>query len=108
MRRTLIHLLVSATALGAPAAVRGADDLTPLSGPTLPMPAPVPGMLPASPISFIRPNRLDVWQYYAVDRNGRWRPRVALIGEGAFYMYDGMRYPGLPINQLNVMPYLLD
>jgi hypothetical protein len=106
MRRTLIHLLVSATVLGTPAAVRGADDLTPLAEPTLPMPAAVPTIV--GPVSFVRPNRLDVWQFYAVDRSGRWRPRVALTGDGAYYMYNGMRYPGLPVNQLNVMPYLLD
>jgi hypothetical protein len=112
MRRTFIHLLVSATALGAPAVARGADDLTPLAGPTLPMPAPVPGnpgTIPsASPISFYRPNRMDVWQNYAVDRSGRWRPRVALTGEGAFYIYNGKPYLRLPVDQLNVMPYLLD
>jgi hypothetical protein len=108
MRRTLIQLLVFAAALETPAALRGADELTPLSGPTLPMPAPVPQMLPAAPITFIRPNRLDVWQNLAVDRSGRWRPRVALFGDGPFYMYNGMPYPGLPVNQLNVMPYLLD
>jgi hypothetical protein len=112
MRRTLIRLLFSAAALGTPAVARGADDLTPLSGPTLPMPAPVPGapgmMYPGGPVSFYMPNRLDVWQNYGVDRTGRWRPRVALTGEGAFYLYNGMPYPGLPVNQLNVMPYLFD
>ncbi len=108
MRRTLIHLLVSATALGTPAILRGADDLTPLAGPTLPMPAPVPGTAWPAGISFSQPNRMDVWQFYGVDRTGRWRPRVILTGDGAFYLYNGVRYPGLPVNQLNVMPYLLD
>ena len=108
MRRTLIHFLLSVSALGGQAA-RAADDLTPLTGPTLPMPAPVPGpILLPGPISFYRPNRLDVWQNYGVDRAGRWVPRVVLTGEGAYYFSNGMPYPLLPVQQLNVMPYLLD
>jgi hypothetical protein len=107
MRRTLIHFLLSVSALSGPAAY-AADDLTPLKPETLPMPAPVPVPVFAGPVSFYRPNRLDVWQYYGVDRTGRWVPRVILTGEGAFYLYNGMPYPGLAVNQLNVMPYLLD
>jgi hypothetical protein len=105
MRRTLIRLLITASTLAVPAAARGADDLTPLTGPTLPMPAPVP--VPSVPVSFYRPNRMDVWQNYGVDRHGRWVPRVILTGEGAFYM-NGRPYPPLSVQQLNVMPYLFD
>jgi hypothetical protein len=104
MRRLLIHLLVSASTLAVPAAARGADDLTPLNQPTLPMPAP----LPAPPVSYLRPNRLDVWQNYGVDRHGRWVPRVILINEGAFYYYNGRPYPIISVQQLNWMPYMLD
>jgi hypothetical protein len=102
MRRTLILLLACASTPIANAA----DDLKPLTGPTLPMPVPVP-IVPGQ-VSYLLPNRLAVWQYYGVDHNGRWRPRVALTGDGAFYLYNGMPYGLMPVNQLNVMPYLLD
>jgi hypothetical protein len=107
MRRTLIHLLVSVTTLGATAA-RGADgpELTPLTGPMLPMPAPL-GPQASMPTGFYRPNRMDVWQNLAVDRSGRWRVRVALFGDGAYYP-NGMPYPLLPVRQMDVIPYLLD
>jgi hypothetical protein len=108
MRRTLIHLLLSASTLGASAVARGADgpELTPLTGPTLPMPAPL-GPQPFVPMGFYRPNRWDVWQNYAVDRTGHWRPRVALFGNGAYYP-NGMPYPLLPIKQTDVLPYLFE
>ncbi|HEX4589491.1 MAG TPA: hypothetical protein VH120_06155 [Gemmataceae bacterium] len=106
MRRTLVSLLLSTAAFAGSA--RGADDLTPLV-PALPMPAPVPGFaVPSGPVSFYMPNRLDVWQHYGVDRQGRWVPRVILIGEGAFYYSNGRPYGLLPVNQQYVMPYLLD
>jgi hypothetical protein len=110
MRRLLIRIVAATLALNWPAAIRGADELTPLSGPTLPMPAPaspVP-LPPPGSVSFILPNRMAVWQNYAVDRAGRWRPRVALTGNGAYYTINGKPYWYLPVNQLNVMPYLFD
>jgi hypothetical protein len=108
MRRTFFNLLVSAAALGASAAARAADapELTPLTGPTLPMPAPL-GPQPFVGMGFYRPNRMDVWQNYAVDRTGHWRPRVALFGIGAYYP-NGMPYPMLPVRQMDVIPYLFD
>jgi hypothetical protein len=106
MRRTFVALLTTA-ALATPAAVRGADaELTQLTGPVLPMPAPVP--IAPGHVTIVRPNRMDIWQYYGVDRSGRWRPRVALTGDGAFYLYNGMPYPLLPVQQTKVMPYLFD
>jgi hypothetical protein len=111
MRRTLIHLLLSATAFAGATTLYAADDLTPLKEPTLPMPTSGPAMpgtmLPSGPVSFYRPNRLDVWQNLAVDRAGRWVPRVALTPLGAFYP-NGRPYPFLPAKQNVVMPYLLD
>jgi hypothetical protein len=106
MRRILIFVLAVVSAVAAPNRAWAADDLTPLTGPTLPMPSPIP--IAPGQMSFYLPNRLAVWQNYGVDRNGRWRPRVIMTGEGAFYYYNGMPYPLLPVQQLNVMPYLLD
>lgn len=110
MRRILIALSLSAILLDLSPAHAG-DDLTPLRDPPLTMPTPVPSIqappLAAGPISFNRPNRMDVWQYYGVDRHGRWVPRVLLTGNGAFYYSNGMPYP-VSVHQTNVMPYLFD
>jgi len=107
MRRTLINVLVSVTTFGVTTAARSdGPELMPLTGPMLPMPASL-GTVAPMPTGFYRPNRLDVWQNMAVDRSGRWRVRVALFGDGAFYP-NGMPYPLLPVRQLDVMPYLLD
>jgi hypothetical protein len=108
MRRTLIHLVMSVSTFASTAAARGADglELTPLAGPTLPMPTPL-GPQPFVGMGFYRPNRWDVWQNLAPDRAGFWRPRVALFGNGAFYP-NGMPYPMLPIRQMDLIPYILD
>jgi hypothetical protein len=107
MPRIVLTLLVSWVFAGAMAA-RAADDLTPLQDPPLTMPTPLPTPVPiVGPPSFYRPNRMDVWQHLGVDRHGRWVPRVILTGEGAFYYTTGMPYP-VSVNQINVMPYLLD
>jgi hypothetical protein len=107
MRRTLIHLLLSATALGAPARASAADgpELTPLTDPALFV---SPGAGVPVGVGFYRPNRLDVWQYYGVDRSGRFRPRVALTPEGAFYLYNGAPYPWLTVRPLDFITYILD
>lgn len=34
-----------------------------------------------------------VWNNYAVDRYGRWRPRVILAPFGSYYYYNGQPYP---------------
>jgi len=93
--------------------VHASDDLTPLNGPTLPMPTPAPSppivvMQSTMPTGFYRPSRMDVWQYYAVDRNGGWKPRVAMTPYGNYYMYNGVPYYMLPIKQMDVIPYVLD
>jgi hypothetical protein len=58
--------------------------------------------------SFYRPNRWDIWQYYAVDRTGHWRPRVALGSPTPFYLYNGAPYPLLPVRPRDFLPYILD
>jgi len=56
-------------------AIAADQDLTPLQCP----PYIVPGMC-AYP-AFEQPSRLAVWQYYAVDRSGHFRPRLPLTPE---------------------------
>ena len=74
-------------------AVAADQDLTPLQCPTY----IVPGM--CSYPAFEQPSRLAVWQYYAVDRSGHFRPRLPLTTE--------------PFNKATVqpriyLPYILD
>jgi hypothetical protein len=89
MRLTLALLMV-----GIAGRVAAADsDLTPLQCPT----TIVPGMCEYP--GFERPSRLAVWQYYAVDRSGHFRPRTPLTTE--------------PFNKATVqpriyLPYILD
>ena len=113
MSRRILRAIVGIAMLMSANHVRASDDLTPLAGPTLPMPTPTPQPLimvmpSARPTGYYRPNRMDVWQYYAVDRNGGWKPRVAMTPYGNFTMYNGVPYYMLPIKQMDVIPYILD
>ena len=75
-----------------------ADD--PMPEEKLPAPriivAPPPAggnlFLPAAPILYQHGTR-DVWQNYAVDSSGRWRPRVILAPYGSYYYSNGQPYP---------------
>jgi len=60
--------------------------------PVLPPPRAVPTEI-RLPISYIRPNPYDVWQYYDVDRTGRFRPVVAPSYGGVRYLATGEPYP---------------
>lgn len=58
-------------------------------------PAPVGGNLflaPPPPILRQHGTR-DVWQNFAVDATGRWRPRVILAPFGSYYYSTGQPYP---------------
>ncbi len=114
MTRHLPVLLLTLSALTVTPSARGADDpeLTPLPAPT-PAPALPPVVMgpggPFVPLGFYRPSRWDVWQYYAVDRTGHFRPRVALTPEGStYYLYNGKPYNLLPVQPRWMMPYILD
>jgi hypothetical protein len=61
---------------------------------TLPAPRPVnpPAVVvPAPPVYrlYTPPLSRDVWQAYGVDYKGFWRPRVAFMPQGDFYLYNG-------------------
>jgi hypothetical protein len=71
MRALLATLIVVFFAQCVPA---DQPDLTPLQPPTI-------VLLPWVPPAFEQPSRLAVWQYYAVDRSGHFRPRVPLTTE---------------------------
>src|SRR5262245_36088793 len=75
--------------------------------PAEPMPAPRPVLLgPAvpPPVVFSQPNPYDVWQAYAPDRQGYFRPRVVLTPAGPFRVADGAFIPSMVINPGIVVP----
>ncbi len=45
------------------------------------------------PLGFTRPDPYAVWQNYAVDRQGKFRPLVAPFDDGLRYVANGEPYP---------------
>jgi hypothetical protein len=66
---------------------------------------PEPAKLPAS---YHRTSRYDVWQFYGVDRSGRFRPRVILSPHGAYYLYNGQPFPWVSNHPMEFAPYVVD
>jgi hypothetical protein len=82
-----------------------AADEDPSKVEPLPPPLMVMPEAPAPPI-FPRVNRYDVWQNYAVDRQGHWRARVIYSPSGAYYLYNHAPYAYTPVRSpLQFMPY---
>jgi hypothetical protein len=80
-------------------------------GEPLPSPRPLPPeyvVVPYSPPAFYRTSDYDVWQYYGVDRSGRWRPLVVQGPHGPFYLYNGQPFPWTSVHPREVMPYAAD
>jgi hypothetical protein len=104
----MIPFFLLAMLAGASSPSRG-DDTPPPESAMGPQPTPLeivapdfegPVMLP-----YERRNRLDVWQYYAVDRQGRWRPRVIYSPYGPYYLYNGAPFPYTSTRMSEFMPY---
>jgi hypothetical protein len=111
MAYSFVRLFVALSLLDPATFVR-ADE--PPKAEPLPPPTPVEteAALPviefAPVLPYERIDRYAKWQYFAVDRQGHWRPRVAYTPAGAFYLYDGTPYPYTPIRSLNFMTYATD
>jgi hypothetical protein len=60
--------------------------------PVLPSPRPLAAQV-VGPVSFVRPDPYAVWQNYAVDRRGYWRPLVVPSFDGPRYLATGDPYP---------------
>lgn len=74
------------------------------------LPAPqrvqaAPVVVPA--IYFLRPNPYDVWQAYAVDSYGRFRPRVIPAPDGFRYVANGASYSPWPNYPQKVSPMIV-
>jgi hypothetical protein len=55
--------------------------------------------------AYFRQSRMDIWQNYAVDRTGHWRPLVIYSPSGAYYRYNGQPFPWAEVNGPEFMPY---
>jgi hypothetical protein len=73
-----------------------------------PVAKPEPVYVETSPLAFERGNRYEVWQYLAVDRQGRFRPRVIYSPYGAYYLYSGAPFPWTATRPAEFMPYASD
>lgn len=62
---------------------------------------------PAYPV-YYRRSAYDVWQYYGVDRQGGFRPRVVYSPYGPYYLSNGAPYPWTITHQRDFMPYVVD
>ncbi len=77
----------------------------------LPPPRKEPVEIKPAPVivyPHVRVSAYAVWDHYAVDRNGFFRPRVIDTPYGAFYSYTGKPYPWTTTNSRNYMPYAAD
>src|SRR5262249_39785771 len=87
--------------------LRGAEPTIELS-PT-PRIIVLPDPVYSPPVSFYRKSQYDVWQYVAVDRSGRFRPRVVpQLHQDGYYLYNGHYYPWIATHQRDFMPYAMD
>lgn len=75
----------------------------------LPQPRPANVATPSmeepalNPVYF-RTSRYDIWQFYAVNRSGYFRPRVVLSPYGAYYLYNGQPFPWVSTHSLEFAP----
>ena len=57
------------------------------------------------PLNCTRINRYEIWQFYEVGHQGRFRPRVIYSPSGSYYSDDGRPYPWVSNHSLDFMPY---
>jgi hypothetical protein len=79
------------------AAPCAADE--PLPPPRLVQP---PTVVYVQPLVVYRVSAYEHYQYQAVDRFGRWRPRVVVVGDEGRYLYNGAPYPWVINNYRSV------
>ncbi|HEX5271781.1 MAG TPA: hypothetical protein VFW33_14890 [Gemmataceae bacterium] len=86
MAGTVLRVALAGAVVMVGAAARGDE-------PVLPAPRPLATKMVLPPPSFERPDPYAVWQNYAVDRRGYWRPLVAPSYDGPRYVATGDPYP---------------
>ncbi|HZT80710.1 MAG TPA: hypothetical protein VFA26_10825 [Gemmataceae bacterium] len=83
------------------------EPLPPLPPPPFP-PLPYPPHCSPYAGPYARKSAYEVWQYYGVDRHGRWRPRVAYSPYGSYYLGNGAPFPWTITRQWEFMPYVAE
>lgn len=81
-----------------------------IAAPT-PAPAPVLATIPQMGIqeldpARIRTSRYEVWQWYGVNVQGKYVPRVIYSPSGAYYRYNGQPFPWSITHEREFIPYL--
>lgn len=99
MRSYFVGLVV-AIAMARPSFAQEPEPAEKLPPPRLITPAPGGNLLlpPPPPPIFYQHGSRDVWQNYAVDSYGRWRPRVILSPYGSYYHANWQPYPWATTN----------
>ena len=105
-RLAMLMTVLSVCAATGAEPIAAPRDLPPPVAEPLPELPPPPPYLGGAPI--IRIDRYAIWQNYAVDHQGYFRPRVVATPYGAYYFVNGQPYPWLYVHPLNVMPYASD
>ncbi len=77
-----------------------AEDLPPLR------PIDTPDIIVGGPMP--RPNTREVWQYYGVNRFGRFVPRVVVTPGGGYFYRNGEPYPWMQNYPGRVLPLVVD
>ena len=76
---------------------RKTPDAQSIPAPQRVTPIDTPDYIVGGPLP--RPGTREVWQYYGVNRFGRFVPRVIVTPEGAYYYRNGEPYPWVPTNR---------
>jgi len=107
MRRLTTNVALMALAMTWLGSSARADEPAPAPRPVPGLQPPVVVIAPSPYQGFYRESAYDKWNLYGVDRYGMWRPRVINAPYGnAYYLYNGQPYYYMPIEQINVMPYV--
>jgi hypothetical protein len=59
------------------------------------------------PLNCTRINRYEIWQFYDVNLQGRFRPRVIYSAYGSFYADDGRPFPWVSNHPREFAPYVV-
>ena len=108
MRRIVYVAVLTLLSAVAPAPGDEKPKEQPLPPPREVQPAPIPAPAPVVILPYQPVSAYAVWDYYAVDRNGYFKPRVIATPYGAYYPLTGKPYPWTTTNMRNYMPYATD
>jgi hypothetical protein len=92
--------------LGAPA--YGQDPPAQLPAPRVLHAPVVPVPVIETYPGYYRTSYYAIWDYYGVNRAGRFRPLVVYSPYGAYYRYNGRPFPWTQEHQGEIMPYIVD